>query len=284
LQIKKESIKSIELRQSHEEDAHASESYTVRVNSFRYHFDLILHLVKRDIALRYKRSVLGVAWSLVQPMAQLMVLVFLFQKVVPLNIDAYPAFVFSGLLAWTWFSSCLGSAGGLFINNRDLMRQPNFEPFILIIVNTLSNMLIYLVALPILFVVLNLYDKAITIFILLVPLIAIIQSVLTVGLGLLISTLNVFYRDVEQIVNLFLMLLFYLTPVFYKSQMVGESYRIFYTINPVAVLIQAYRSVFFYGTAPDWNSLLLASSISIAVCVAGYYVYRRRLNDVIDLI
>src|SRR4030042_3098432 len=106
--------------------------------SLTYRFDLLCHLVWRAFGLRYKRSVLGVFWSLLSPLVQLLVLVFLFGRVIPLNIEAYPAFVFSALLPWVWFSSCLSSSGGLFIHNRDLVRRPNFTPSTLIVVNTLS--------------------------------------------------------------------------------------------------------------------------------------------------
>ena len=124
------------------------------INSFIYRLDLIWHLVWRDFTLRYKRSVLGILWSLVFPLSQLLVLVFLFRKVIPLNIESYPAFVFSGLLPWIWFSACLSSAAYLFMNNRDLVRRPNFEPWTLIMVNTLSHLANYLFFLPILVILL----------------------------------------------------------------------------------------------------------------------------------
>src|SRR5689334_23281605 len=98
------------------------------VNTVRQQVDLLSHLVWREFTLRYKRSALGILWSLVQPLAQLVVLGFLFQRVVPLNIQAYPAFIFSALLPWTWFSSAISGSCGLFIGNRDLVRRPNFAP------------------------------------------------------------------------------------------------------------------------------------------------------------
>lgn len=254
------------------------------MNSLTYHFDLLLHLVWRDFSLRYKQSVLGVFWSLMLPLSQLLVLTFLFQRVIPLNIDTYPAFVFSALLPWTWFNTCIGSAGTLFISNRDLVRRPNFSPATLIVVNTLSNLINYIFAMPILFIMLVLSGKAITIALLSLPLLIIIQGILIIGLGLIVTTLNVFYRDIQQIMSVALTLLFYLTPVFYQSQTVSESYRIIYKLNPIAVLIQGYRSIFFYGTVPDWSSLLFACMASIGVCGLGYFIYSRYLHDVIDMI
>lgn len=252
------------------------------MNTFAYRFDLLRHLVWRDFILRYKQSVLGILWSLVLPLAQLMVLVFLFQSVVPLNIPAYPAFVFSALLPWTWFSSCLSSACSLFIANRDLVRRPHFAPASLMVVNTLSNGITFLAALPILIIVQAAYGIAFTPALLLLPLLLLIQGVLTVGISLIIATLNVFYRDVQHIITVVLSLLFYLTPVFYRPQSVADHYQIIYKLNPIALLIQSYRSIFFYGIAPDTSSLLLVSVVSIVICRLGYIVYNSQQHTIID--
>lgn len=274
----------LDLTYSSEKSASPLHKKPRHTSSLVYHLDLLCHLVRRDFTLRYKQSVLGVLWSLVLPLAQLIVLVFLFNIVVPLKIDAYPAFVFSALLPWTWFSTCLGSAGNLFIQNRDLVRRPLFAPVILIIVNTLSNLLNYVVAMPILFGILIFYDKDLTWALLSLPLLILIQGILIVSLGLIIATLNVFYRDVQHMMSMVLMLLFYLTPVFYRSQSAAENYRILYTYNPLATLIQNYRAIFLYGTFPEWTSLLFAGIASVVLCCFSYLMYCRYLHDVIDTI
>jgi ABC-type polysaccharide/polyol phosphate export permease len=250
----------------------------------RYAADLMIHLVWRDFSLRYKQSALGVVWSLLVPLGQLLVLVFLFQSVVPLNIEAYPAFVFSALLPWTWLSSSLSSACGLFTGNRDLVRHPNFAPARLMLVNTLSNLITYVVALPVLIVVLLAYGRPLTAALLALPLLMLIQGVLTVGLSLIIATLNVFYRDVQHIVVVVLMLLFYLTPVFYRPQSIAEKYHLVYQMNPVAVLIQGYRSVLFYGEFPAWGPILFAAAITGIVYLLGAVIYGRQQYDIIDTI
>ncbi|MBE0427350.1 MAG: ABC transporter permease [Nitrospirae bacterium] len=255
---------------------------TFPLSSLKYYNDLILHLVARDVTLRYKGSVIGILWILMIPLSQLLVFVFLFGKVIPLGIDAYPAFLFSALLPWVWFSTCLNSASGLFIGNRDLMRRPNFPPFILIVVNTLSNLLSYIFFLPILIFILVLYGHYMTPYLLIFPLLILIQSTLIIGLSLIVATMNVFYRDIQQIVTVSAMLLFYLTPVFYRSEAIGEKYHLLYTLNPVAVLIQSYRAIFFYGSPPPWGSLMLSTVLSITVFAIGFFLYNRRLADVFD--
>jgi ABC-type polysaccharide/polyol phosphate export permease len=247
-------------------------------------FDLIQHLVWRDFTLCYKRSVLGILWSLLPPLSQLLVLVFLFRKVVPLNIEGYPAFVFTALLPWIWFSTCLNTAGGLFIYNRDLLRRPHFEPFNLIVVNTLANLINYLIFLPVLFLIMVFYGRPVTLSLVIVPLLLLIQGTLTAGLSMIIATLNVFYRDIQHLTNVALMLLFYLIPVFYQSETVGEKYRLLYSLNPLAVLIQDYRAVFFHGVVPHWTSLTFTMVAASLIFGLGYFIYDRKLSDMIDAI
>ena len=247
-----------------------------------YQFDLISHLVQRDFRLRYTGTLLGLLWSVALPLIQLLVFVFLFARVVPLDIEAYPAFVFSALLPWTWFSSSLGSAGGLFSSNRDLVRRPNFTPATLVLVNTLSQLLSYLVSIPILLVVLAFYDRPLTLAVLLLPLLVLIQSALLLGLGLIIATLNVFYRDVQYLVGVALPLLFYLVPVFYRPQQFRATFAGWLMWNPIAMLIESYREIFFYQRMPGWELIVFPGAAGLLVCIVGYLTYHRQLPYVMD--
>jgi lipopolysaccharide transport system permease protein len=255
-----------------------------RMTSFGHQRDLIRHLVRRDFTLRYHDSALGVLWSLLLPLAQLLVLVFLFQWVVPLGIEAYPGFVFSALLPWAWFSASVGDAGFLFIGNRDLVRQPYFRPATLMLVNTLSRLVSYLVSLPILFAVLLFYDRVPTSALLALPVLLLIEAILILGLGLIIATLNVYYRDVQHIVTVLLSLLFYMTPVFYRPQQVTEKFQLMYAYNPLVCLIDGYRAVFFYGRLPEPRALLVATLASLALWLVGDRIYRRQQHDLVDAI
>jgi ABC-type polysaccharide/polyol phosphate export permease len=246
--------------------------------------EVVRHLVRRDFRFRYHDSSLGLAWSLLLPLTQLLVLVFLFQRVVPLGIDAYPAFVFSGLLPWSWFSGCLGGAGALFVGNRDLVRRPAFDPATLVVVSTLANLVAYLVSLPILLGVCALYDRYPSPALLWLPLVLLIEELLIVGCCLVVATLNVFYRDVQHLVGVLLTLLFYLTPVFYRSDAAAEAYRLAFTLSPIAVLVDAHRQIFLHGAAPAPGPLLLAATTSGLVCALGWAVYRRARHDIVDAI
>jgi ABC-type polysaccharide/polyol phosphate export permease len=249
---------------------------------WRQRADLVAHLARREFSLRYQDSALGVLWSLLLPLAQLLVLVFVFQRVIPLGIEAYPAFVLSALLPWTWFSTSVSAAGNLFTGNRDLVRRPGFAPAILVMVNALSNLLSLLVSLPLLVLLLAWYGRPPGAALLLLPVLLATQVVLTVGIGVAVATLNVFYRDVQHLVSAAVLLLFYVTPVFYRTADLGAEVRWLFAVNPVAVLIAAYRTVFFEQTLPASGPLLLAAASSAGVCVLAAVLYRRRRHDIVD--
>ena len=234
--------------------------------------------------MQFKGSLLGLLWAVLLPLSQLMIFVFLFRRVVPLKIENYPVFVFTGLLPWNWFSMSITSANSLFISNRDIVRRPNFEPSILALVNALSNLLTYLISLPIIFILLAISGKRLTWAVLLLPVIMLIQGTLIVGLSLFLATWNVFYRDLQHITGVAVMLMFYLTPVFYSLENVGREYGKLFTLNPMAVLVQSYRAILYEGTIPDVSTLLVATTVSVTIFGLGYLAYRRDILNVYDFL
>jgi lipopolysaccharide transport system permease protein len=249
----------------------------------RYYGHLIWHFVKRDFYLRHTGSALGVIWSLIVPLAQLSVLCFTFGSIIRVDIEHFPAFVFSALLPWTWFSSSLASAGTLFLNHRDLVRQPAFPPASLILINTGSHLITFLISLPLLYAILWWYGRVVlwNPFALLSLLIT--QAVLIMGMSFMIATWNVFYRDVAQLVGIALSLLFFLTPIFYRP-IVSNEYLALLALNPLVPLINAYRAVLFEGVSPLWPSLAQTAAISALIGGLGYWMYRRLEPDVVDTV
>jgi ABC-type polysaccharide/polyol phosphate export permease len=248
-----------------------------------HYLNLVWHLLKRDFYLRHTGSALGVLWSLLVPLFQLGVLSFTFSSVIRVDTPDYPAFVYSALLPWTWFSSSLSSAGHLFFTHRDLLRRPAFPPSVLIIVNTLSHLIPFLLSLPLLYGLLVWYGR----FIMWNPLkflsLLLIQGVLTIGLSLVIATWNVFYRDIAPLVGKVLSLMFFLTPIFYRPIVEGK-YRTLLELNPMVPLINSYRAVLFEGTYLEWETLILIGGVSIIICGLGYLIYERLVPDVVDAI
>jgi lipopolysaccharide transport system permease protein len=280
-------LRTVELPRSLSQYVRFPASTTVAKNTYSRktranRLDLLLHLVWREFAVRYRRSAFGVLWSIVPTLIQLLTLVFLFKKVVPLGIDAYPAFVLSGLLPWAWFSNAVTSSSLLFSTHRDLVRRPNFPPSTLVIVNTLVELINYMVFLPVLLAMLLFYDRNLTSALLFAPVLLAIQALMIVGISLITASLNVMYGDVKHIANLAVMPLFYLTPIFYQVQTVGERYQSLFHWNPLAVLIEGYRDAFFYGRVPELGPLLIPATASVALWGIGQFIHRRQLSRLYD--
>jgi lipopolysaccharide transport system permease protein len=235
--------------------------------------DLLLNLVTRDLKMRYKRSVLGNLWSLLNPLFLLIVYVFLFQQVLKVNIQNYPLFMFCAILPWNWFSSTLSMAPRAVIDNRDLVRKPYFPTQVLPIVTTLASLVNYLFALPVLFVFLLIFRVHLGVALLALPLMLGIQFLLSTGIAFIIATANVRFRDIQHLIGIVMIFWFYLTPIFYDSAAVPEKFKAAYWLNPMAHLIDAYRDIFLYARLPDPILLLTLLTISLIVFVGGYNMF-----------
>jgi lipopolysaccharide transport system permease protein len=240
-----------------------------------YIYDLLRELVVRDMKLRYKRSVLGIVWSLLNPLFQMLVFIFLSRRVLSLDIPNYPSFVFTGVLAWSWFQSALLLTTGAITCDRELIKRPGFPAAILPVVTVTTNLIHFLLALPVLLLFLVLGGGRLTGAILTLPLVILLQFLLLLGLGYLAAAVQVTFRDTQHLLGVFLMLLFYLTPVFYDASMVPARYQTFYRLNPMLHLITAYRAILIQGNLPDLR-VLLALGVLVGVLLwLGHTVFTR---------
>jgi len=244
--------------------------------------DLLYELVLRDLKLRYKRSVLGIAWSLLVPLAQLAVLYVVFHRLLPLNIPSYPTFLLTGILPWTWFQSSLLSASGAIVDNRDLVRQAGFPVVVLPSISVITQLIHFLLALPILAVFLLLDGYRMNIAILALPAIIVIQFALTLSLAYVTATFQVTFRDTQYLLGIVLFLLFYLTPVFYDAAQLPARYQPIYRLNPIVHILGAYRSILITGRLPAGQSMLLLCALSVAILTVGYSVFLKARDRFVE--
>jgi lipopolysaccharide transport system permease protein len=237
--------------------------------------DLLRELISRDLKLRYKGSVLGIGWSMLNPLLQILVFTFLFNRVVPLNIPNYTAYVFCGVLAWSWFQGALYLAAGAIVDNRSLIRRPGFPVAVLPMVTVATNMIHYVLALPVLLLALVFTGGQLTLALLALPLVMLLQFLFTLGLAYLIAAAHVSFRDTQHLLGITLMLLFYLTPVFYQANAVPEQYQLIYTLNPMHHLLDAYRALFIAGALPSVGPLLSVALMAALTLGVGYTYFRR---------
>ena len=245
-------------------------------------FDLLRVLVDRDMKLLYKRSALGIAWTLINPLLQLAVFSFVFRSVIPVNIPQFSSFAFSGLLIWTWSQTALFQATGLITSNKALIRQPNFPTAILPVVTTMTGLIHFLLALPVLIIFLAVDGIRPSSTLFLLPLLMVIQFVLTVGLAYPLAALNVTFRDTQHTLGVILQMLFYLTPIFYDLNSVPKEFQPFYQLNPMVPLLGAYRAILLKGTQPDWQALLIVSLMVAVILPLGLAIFRRQSNTFVE--
>jgi lipopolysaccharide transport system permease protein len=235
--------------------------------------DVLRALVSRDFKLRYKRSFLGIAWSLMVPLAQLVVMYIVFQEVIPIQIPHFTVFLFTGILPWTWFQTSLLSASGTFVDSRELVKQVGFPVAVLPTISVFSQLIHFMLALPILAAFLIADGSHFTIALVALPLVIAIQFLLTVSLAYVFATIQVTFRDIQHLLGIVLFLMFYLTPIFYEVSNVPAKYKIIYQLNPMVPLLNAYRSIFIAGQFPDPQPLLILTAISAGILSAGYLVF-----------
>ncbi|MEZ4586200.1 MAG: ABC transporter permease [Gemmatimonadales bacterium] len=198
----------------------AAAAADARAPRLRYLADLLVVLVGRDIKLRYKRSAMGLAWTLLNPLAELLVLWFVFRVVLPIDTPNYTAFLFIGILIYGWFQASLLFAAGSVVGGRELIRQPGFPPAILPVVTVTSSLIHLLLAFPILAVLLAMSDVRIGSTAFWLPAVLAVQYALTLSFSYLVAALHVRFRDTQYLLKVTLQFLFYLSPVFYPASAV----------------------------------------------------------------
>lgn len=238
--------------------------------------NMIRYLVVRDLKVRYKRSVLGFAWSFLNPLLMMLVFTLVFTALRQYSIAKYPVFLLSGLLPWQWFSNSITAASGSIVANAALVRKVYFPREVLPLTAILSNMVNYLLALIPYAAFMLLFRVPVTPWIALLPLVMILQFFFTFGLSLILCTANVFYRDTQEILQTILRLWFFLTPIFYSLDTLSSTVAHWInTLNPMAPLICAYRTILYAGEPLHYRSLMPGLALSLLLMGIGYGLFSR---------
>jgi lipopolysaccharide transport system permease protein len=247
----------------------------------RRHPELVWHLVRRELSSAHRFTVLGWAWPLARQLAQLGVLVFVFSSVLDLGIPDFPVYVFSGLVAWSAFSTGLSAASTSLIDQRHLVFQPRLPTSVLPVVAVLVPFVDVLMAAPVLVLMLilsgELHATA-----LLFPLVLVVQLVLMVGLAWLVAPASVYVRDVPNLVTLALMVLFYLTPVFYSLHRIPEQYEWVLQLNPMTTLVELDRALLLGLPYPSVAHVVGTVAFAAVVSVAGWFAFERMRPGLVD--
>ena len=243
--------------------------------------ELLWQMVGREVKTRYKQSILGYFWVILNPLAQMLVMSFAFSIILRIPTNAasnipYSIFLFVALLPWNLFASSLTSATSSLVNSSSLITKVYFPRTILVLSTVIAKIIDFLFASTILIVFMIIYQIPISLNILWILPIFLIQQIFTMGLSLFFAAANLIYRDIQYLLNMIILLWMYATPVFYPADLVPEKYRIIFQLNPMAVIINAYRQTILGGGAPNYASLGIAFILSLIILFIALSYFKSR--------
>lgn len=251
---------------------------------------LIWQLTKRDFSERFAGSVLGSTWAMIWPLVSLFIYIVIFGRIMggrlPGNsaIYAYGVYAASGLIPWVAFSTTVARSSSLFVDKRNIISKINISlPSLLLYVN-LSETITFLISLILLFLFLFLGENRISERILLLPFIFYLQQLFAFGLGLLAATLNVFVRDLKEVVGIVLQLWFWFTPIVYVQDILPDLVKKIIVFNPAYVLIESYHRIFIFQEPIPLRGLLLMTLLTHGLVFFSYFTFRRLQKDLRDFL
>lgn len=247
---------------------------------------LIYNLTMKELKARYKNSVLGFVWSLLNPLGMMLVFTFVFSVMMPnASIKNFPIFLLSGLLPWNYFSAGVMSGIHSVVSNGNLVKKVYFPREVLPLSVVLANLVNFLLAMVVLFAAILIFRVPFSPWLWLLPFVVLIQTCFILGLTLILSTLYVFYRDTMMVMDVAMLAWFFLTPVFYSIQLMPKVVTILgvsvdfqrwlYILNPMASIIGLYRDLLYWGYRTDLDFFARTAATSVGVLVIGYWFFIR---------
>jgi lipopolysaccharide transport system permease protein len=239
--------------------------------------DLLVLLVQKDLKVRYKGTALGFFWSLLNPLLMMLVYTAVFSVISRFPIPRYPLFLLSGLLPWNAFAIAITTASMSVIANANLVRRVHFPLEFLPLTSVLSGLVNLLLSLGILLIFALAYRQPLGLPLLALPLLLLLQLIMTTGICLILSSLMVYFRDIEYLITVGMTAFFFGTPVLYSLSTMrhGSTFATFLQFNPMTWLITSYQAIWHENRWPDPHYLLAFSVLSVVVLIVGRLVFRR---------
>jgi lipopolysaccharide transport system permease protein len=248
--------------------------------------ELFYFLTKRDIKVRYKQTVLGGLWAIIQPVFTMLVFTLFFGRLAKVPSDGipYPIFVYAGLLPWTYFSNALTASGNSLVGSANLITKVYFPRLIIPASASLAGLLDFFIAMIVLGVLMIYYQFLPGIGILMFPFLVALTFLCAVGVGLWLSALNVQYRDIRYAIPFIIQLWMFVSPVIYPVSMVKEKYQWLLALNPMGGVIKAYRASLLGHQPIDWPLLGISAAIILILFFSGMYYFRRIEKTFADVV
>ena len=249
--------------------------------------ELFYILAWRDIAVRYKQTVIGILWAVLRPLLTMMIFVVVFDKIAKLPSEGvpYPIFVFAAMLPWTFFATAFADASNSLIGNANLISKVYFPRLIIPAASVIVAAVDFMISFVILIALMAWYSYWPDWHIFALPLFLLLGFFAALGAGLFVASLNVKYRDFRFVIPFIVQLGLYISPVGFSSTIVPEQYRIFYYLNPMVAVVDGFRWAISGGkTAFNTTELSISVSIVVILCIVGVIHFRKTEKTFADVI
>lgn len=254
------------------------------------HVDLIRSLVRRELAARYRGSVLGLVWAVLTPAVMIAIYTFIFAKFFGARFGArgttwdYALYLFCGLLPWTAFQESVQGAASVIITHANLVKRVVFPLEALPVALTLTAIITQLFGTFVLLVATLVIRRELHPTLLWLPVLLLPQLCATLGAAWLVASLGVFLRDTGQAITLVLIAWMYLTPIIYPETIIPEHYRRYINANPFTPLVRSYRRILIEGAPPDWAGLAYFTLFALIIFIFGYWWFAKTRRNFADVI
>ena len=237
--------------------------------------ELLKTNVKKDIRGKYKGSFLGVLWSFINPLLSVLVYAIIFPFIMRTKIDNYLIYLVVGIIPWTFFTNSINQGMISILINAGIIKKVYFPRIILPISSVTSSLVNFLISCLIILVFVIFSGIGISPYLLFLPLVIIIQFILTLGFVFAFSAIEIYARDVEYIVNFLVTMLFYATPILYDPSIFPKKLQFILNLNPLTYIINGYRDIFYYKQMPNFIELGIVFVISIIIFIVGYLIFKK---------
>lgn len=231
--------------------------------------------VRKEIRGKYKASFLGVLWSFVNPLLMTLVYAIVFPFLLRSSQPHYTTFIVIGILPWNWFTTSIAQGTNSILTNGGIIKKVYFPRVILPLSIVTSGLVNFIISCVIILIFLICSGIGFSVYMLYLPLIIVIQFILQLGIVLITSSVDVYVRDTEYIINFLISLLFYATPILYSLDMFPEKLRFFLNLNPVGTLVLAYKDIFYFQTNPNFLQLGYALVVALVILFIGIKVFNK---------
>jgi len=256
------------------------------IKEFWEYRELFFFLVWRDVKIRYKQTVLGASWAVIQPFFTMVIFTLFFGRMAKMPSDGvpYPIFSYSALLPWTYFANSVRLSGNSLLSGANLIRRVYFPRVALPGASVLSGLVDFGIAFFVLIGMMFYYDISFSWGLLLWPVLLIPLVLLALGLGMILSSLNVKYRDIKHAIPFFIQSLLFITPIIYPTSIASDTVRRLLSLNPLTGLIEAFRASMLPTRAVDWPLLGQSVVITLVIFLIGVLYFRKTEREFADII